>query len=221
MNLLNFEIVLLDMDGTLLDGHFDDLFWNDWVAKAYAVKNRLTLDRARQQVQIDLQAVAGQLAWYDFDHWADHFSLDLESLQESGQGLIQCRPGTLALLDYLTEHSMPMILATNAHPKILAFKLKAIQAKHPKFTDYFSDIITSHSFGSPKEAHGFWQQFTEQTGINPARSALIDDNAKVLDAAKAYGIAGLIAISQPNSNQPPRPLLGYENVCYLNELITG
>ena len=37
----------------------------------------------------------------------------------SGQGLIQCRPGTLALLDYLTEHSMPMILATNAHPKIL------------------------------------------------------------------------------------------------------
>jgi putative hydrolase of the HAD superfamily len=69
--------------------------------------------------------------------------------------------------------------------------------------------------------HGFWQQFTEQTGINPARTALIDDNAKVLDAAKAYGIAGLIAISQPNSNQPPRPLLGYENVCYLNELITG
>ena len=63
MNLLNFESVLLDMDGTLLDGHFDDLFWNDWVAKAYAVKNRLTLDRARQQVQNDLQAVAGQLAW--------------------------------------------------------------------------------------------------------------------------------------------------------------
>ena len=77
MNLLNFESVLLDMDGTLLDGHFDDLFWNDWVAKAYTVKNRLTLDRARQQVQNDLQAVAGQLAWYDFDHWADHFSLDL------------------------------------------------------------------------------------------------------------------------------------------------
>ena len=76
MNLLNFESVLLDMDGTLLDGHFDDLFWNDWIAKAYAVKNRLTLDLARQQVQNDLQAVAGQLAWYDFDNWADHFSLD-------------------------------------------------------------------------------------------------------------------------------------------------
>ncbi len=221
MNLLNFESVLLDMDGTLLDGHFDDLFWNDWVPKAYAAKNGLALNHARQQVQSELHAVAGQIAWYDFDRWADHFGLDLESLQESGRSLIQCRPGTLALMDYLTDHNMPMILATNAHPKVLAFKLKAIQANHPPFTAYFSDIITSHSFGSPKEAHGFWQQLTEQTGINPARSALIDDNAKVLDAAKAYGIAGLIAISQPNSNQPPRPLLGYENVCYLNELITG
>ena len=221
MNLLNFDSVLLDMDGTLLDGHFDDLFWNDWVAKAYAAKNGLALDHARQQVQSDLQAVAGQIAWYDFDRWADHFGLDLESLQESGRSLIQCRPGTLALMDYLNDHNMPMILATNAHPKVLAFKLKATQAKHPPFTAYFSDIITSHSFGSPKEAHGFWQQLTEQTGINPARTALIDDNDKVLDAAKAYGIAGLIAISQPNSNQPPRPLLGYENVCYLNELITG
>ena len=221
MNLLNFDSVLLDMDGTLLDGHFDDLFWNDWVAKAYAAKNGLALNHARQQVQSELHAVAGQIAWYDFDRWADHFGLDLESLQESGRSLIQCRPGTLALMDYLTDHNMPMILATNAHPKVLAFKLKAIQAKHPPFTAYFSDIITSYSFGSPKEAHGFWQQLTEQTGINPAHTALIDDNAKVLDAAKAYGIAGLIAISQPNSNQPPRLLLGYENVRYLNELITG
>jgi 5'-nucleotidase len=220
MNLLNFESVLLDMDGTLLDSHFDDLFWNNWVAKAYAVKNGLPLSHAKQHVQSALRAVAGDIVWYDFDHWADHFGLDLESLQESDQSLIRCRPGTLALLDYLTDHSMPMILATNAHPKVLAFKLKTIRAKHPKFTAYFSDIITSHRFGSPKEAHSFWQQFTKQTGINPARTALIDDNAKVLDAAKAYGIAGLIAISQPNSNQPPQSLPGYENVCYLNELIT-
>jgi len=85
MNLLNFDSVLLDMDGTLLDGHFDDLFWNDWVAKAYAAKNGLALDHARQQVQSELHAVAGQIAWYDFDRWADRFGLDLESLQESGQ----------------------------------------------------------------------------------------------------------------------------------------
>lgn len=221
MNLLNFESVLLDMDGTLLDGHFDDLFWNDWVARAYAAKTGLDLGHARQHVQGDLRAVAGQIAWYDFDHWAEHFGLDLESMQESGESLIRCRPGTLALLDYLSHHSIPMILTTNAHPKVLAFKLKAVQAKHPDFADYFSDIITSHRFGFPKEARAFWQQFTKQTGIDPTRTALIDDNAKVLDAAKAYGLAGLIAISQPNSNQPAQPLAGYENVRYLNELIKG
>lgn len=219
MNLLNFESILLDMDGTLLDGYFDDLFWNDWVAKAYATRTGLPLHQARTKVQSDLKAVAGQFAWYDFDRWACHFGLDLASLQDRGQGLIRCRPGTLALLDYVTDHKVPMILTTNAHPKVLAFKLDAIQVQHPNFTSYFSHIISSHRFGFPKEAQGFWQRFAAQTGIKPARTALIDDNAQVLNAAKAYGIAGLIAVSQPNSNLPPTRLPGYDNVRYLNELI--
>ncbi len=82
MNLLNFESILLDMDGTLLDGYFDDLFWNDWVAKAYATRTGLPLHQARTKVQSDLKAVAGQFAWYDFDRWACHFGLDLASLQD-------------------------------------------------------------------------------------------------------------------------------------------
>ncbi len=51
MNLLNFYCVLLDMDGTLLDGHFDDLFWNDWVAQAYADKTGLDLNQAKKKMQ--------------------------------------------------------------------------------------------------------------------------------------------------------------------------
>lgn len=219
MNLLNFDCVLLDMDGTLLDGHFDDLFWNDWVAQAYADKTGLDLSQAKKKIQHDLQAVAGQMPWYDFDGWATHFELDLLQLQARGQALIQCRPGTIAFLDHLNHHGIPMILATNAHPMVLAFKLDAIQSNHPKFTAYFSDIISSHSFGVPKEARGFWQQLTARTKLKKACTALIDDNPSVLAAAKAYGLAGLIAISQPNSKKPAQPVPGYQNVCFLNELI--
>mgnify|MGYP000176040202 CR=1 FL=1 len=74
-------------------------------------------------------------------------------------------------------------------------------------------------FGVPKEARGFWQQLTARTNLKQARTALIDDNPSVLAAAKAYGLAGLIAISQPNSKKPAQPVPGYQNVCFLNELI--
>ena len=221
MNLLNFDCILLDMDGTLLDGHFDDLFWNDWVAQAYADKTGIDLRDAKKKVHQDLQAVAGQMPWYDFDRWAAHFELDLERLQSHGQSLICCRLGTIAFLEYLTDHRVPMILTTNAHPKVLDFKLSAIDAVHPRFTDYFSEIVSSHRFGLPKEASGFWQQFGEQTKFDPARTALIDDNPDVLKAAAAYGLSGLIAISQPNSKKPPKPVPGFQNVCFLNELIEG
>ena len=36
------DTVLLDMDGTLLDKHFDDYFWEHYVPEIFAEKNDLT-----------------------------------------------------------------------------------------------------------------------------------------------------------------------------------
>ena len=96
MNLLNFESVLLDMDGTLLDGHFDDLFWNDWVAKAYAAKNGLPL-RPCQNNRFKATCTPSPVTspGTTLIDWADHFGLDLESLQESGRSLIRVDRGPL------------------------------------------------------------------------------------------------------------------------------
>ena len=42
--------VLLDMDGTLLDKHFDDYFWETLVPQEYARRQKLGLADARQEV---------------------------------------------------------------------------------------------------------------------------------------------------------------------------
>jgi putative hydrolase of the HAD superfamily len=44
------ETVLLDMDGTLLDLHFDNHFWLSHVPLCYAEKNDLSHDEAHKQL---------------------------------------------------------------------------------------------------------------------------------------------------------------------------
>ncbi|NLD01354.1 MAG: haloacid dehalogenase, partial [Gammaproteobacteria bacterium] len=40
------DTVLLDMDGTLLDLHFDNFFWLKYLPQCYAEKNNLSLAQA-------------------------------------------------------------------------------------------------------------------------------------------------------------------------------
>ncbi len=40
------DFVLLDMDGTLLDKHFDDYFWEHLVPEKYAEKNNISFEAA-------------------------------------------------------------------------------------------------------------------------------------------------------------------------------
>ncbi|MHB1015789.1 MAG: hypothetical protein ACYC2W_11000 [Desulfurivibrionaceae bacterium] len=44
------DTVLLDMDGTLLDRHFDDYFWEHYVPENYALAHDLSIDGARQEL---------------------------------------------------------------------------------------------------------------------------------------------------------------------------
>jgi putative hydrolase of the HAD superfamily len=44
------DTVLLDMDGTLLDRHFDDHFWLEHVPKRWAARNGTSIDHARTQL---------------------------------------------------------------------------------------------------------------------------------------------------------------------------
>ena len=55
------DTVLLDMDGTLLDLHFDNYFWAEYIPICYAEKQQLSLNESRQKLEIFSDRVKGQL----------------------------------------------------------------------------------------------------------------------------------------------------------------
>ena len=56
--------VFLDMDGTLLDLHFDNHFWLEHVPLRYGERHGLTPAEARQELLPRFRRMEGTLQWY-------------------------------------------------------------------------------------------------------------------------------------------------------------
>src|SRR5690606_8228956 len=101
-----------------------------------------------------------------------------------------------------------LVLATNSHPETLRIKDRKVGIR-----GFLDAMYSSHEFGAPKEYAEFWLRLRRMVGYDPARTAFIDDNPKVLQAARAAGIAFSVAVTDPDSSRPPRePPAGYPHV---------
>lgn len=195
------DTVLLDMDGTLLDLHFDNIFWLEWVPKAYAQQHQLSIEAAKEKLYEQFTQLRGQLNWYCIDYWTETLQLDIQSLKTELVHLIKIRPDVEAFLLALRKQHKKIYLVTNAHHKSLSLKMDKTG-----LATYFDDLITSHHFGVPKENPLFWGQLRARITFDPVRTLFIDDSVDVLHSAQAYGIGHLLAIHQPDSQQPPREI---------------
>ncbi len=175
--------VLLDMDGTLLDKHFDDYFWETLVPQEYARRQALPLPEARQLVFARYKRQEGTLNWTDIDFWSRELELDIPALKEGIRHLIEVHPDTEDFLKFLQERGKTVALVTNAHTKTLALKMD-----HTGLLGYFDEVISSFDLGTPKEDGHFWEILKERLEFNPAHTLLVDDNAEALAAARAFGI---------------------------------
>ena len=69
---------------------------------------------------------------------------------------------------------------------------------------FLDAMYSSHEFDAPKEYAEFWLRLRAKEPYDPRHTAFIDDNPKVLEAARAAGIACIIAVTHPDSSRPPR-----------------
>ncbi len=199
INWNDIDTVMLDMDGTLLDLHFDNFFWLDHLPARYAQIHGLDLDSANRQLNQDIKNYEGTLQWYCLDFWSDKLQLDIPSLKREVMHKIQMRPHVGEFLTRLRALGKKVLLVTNAHPKSLGLKLEVTQI------DQLLDVIvSSHEFSEPKESQRFWQQLQTREGFDPARTLFIDDTARILESAKTFGIKYLLGIHQPDSQQARR-----------------
>ncbi len=206
--------VFLDMDGTLLDLHFDNHFWHEHVPLRFAERHGLTTEAARTQLLPRFRAMEGSLQWYCLDHWARELDMDILALKREVQHLIRVLPHVEEFLNKLRSYGKRLLLVTNAHCDALALKMQ-----RTRLDCYFDAIVSSHSFGVPKETIGFWQSLREIEDFDPQLSLLLDDSLPVLRAARDYGIGSLIAMRRPDSRQPSREIGEFPSVETLAELM--
>lgn len=193
------DTVLLDMDGTLLDLHFDNHFWQVHVPQRYAQKHGLSLEAAEQDLRPRFRNAEGTLDWYCVDYWTRELDLDIALLKQEVEHLIGVHPHVPEFLSKLRLAGKQLVLVTNAHNKSLALKFK-----HTRLGEHFHHVICSHDLGAPKEHPHFWERLQEMQPFSKHASLLIDDSLPVLRAARAYGIAQLLAVKNPDSQAPPK-----------------
>lgn len=193
------QTVFLDMDGTLLDLHYDNYFWLQHVPLRYAEQRSLSLAAAHSDLMQRYASVAGTMQWYCVDYWSRELGLDIERLKQEVAHLIAIHPQVTPFLEQLAVAGKRVVLVTNAHHKSLTLKMNKTGLNH-----YLHRLISAHSIGIPKEHPEFWRQLQTVETFDPQQTLLIDDSLPVLRSARAYGIAQLLAIYQPDSQQPKK-----------------
>ena len=188
------DTVLLDMDGTLLDLHFDNHFWLQHVPLCYAEKHGLSQEEANKHLMNRYAKVRGSLDWYCVDFWTRELSLEIEKLKHDTAEKISIRPDVINFLSWLNENDKRVVLVTNAHPASLNLKMDKTNLHV-----HFDKIINAHDIGQAKEREGFWQKLQDYESYNKQRTMLIDDNLEVLECASQYGIQYCYGILQPDS----------------------
>jgi HAD superfamily hydrolase (TIGR01509 family) len=210
------DTALLDMDGVLLDRHFDDGFWQVLVPARYAAQRGLADDAARDELRARYQAHEGTLNWTDVDFWSRELGLDIPALKAQAAGGIAYLPHAECFLEALGRRGTRRVLVTNAHPETVRVKAGKLG-----FPDLLDAAVSAFDLNVGKEDPAFWERLMARVPFDPARTVLVEDSAPNLASAAAFGIAHLVHVRHPNTRGPAAPDAGFPSVAGVRDLVPG
>ncbi len=181
------DTVLLDMDGTLLDLHFDNHFWLEHLPQRYAELHGVSRAMAEMELQPLFERHAGQLQWYCLDFWSAELKLSVRELKLETAHLIALRPDADTFLAAIKKAGKRVVMITNAHRDSLSLKLERIE-----LAPYFERLISSHDYTLP-----------------------------ILRSAREFGVAHLLAVSEPDSRKGPKDTGEFGAVGDYRDLVAG
>ncbi len=208
------DSVLLDLDGTLLDLHFDNFFWLEHVPRRYAERTGCSLEAAKRELTERTRSVEGTLEWYCVDYWSQQLGLDIALLKAEVDHLIAVHPHVVDFLRLMRRIDKRVVLVTNAHQKALSLKME-----RTKLQGYFDAVITSHELGLPKEEPEFWSRLQRVEPFDKTRTLFVDDSRPVLESARDYGMGWLLRVLRPDTRGPVRPSDGFKAIHDFSEIL--
>lgn len=216
VDLASIDTALFDLDGTLLDLAYDNYLWLERIPHDWASQNGVARDAALRSLAPRFTAVEGTLDWYDIEYWSRELGIDIAALHREEAARIAWLPGARELLIALRGLGKRLVLLTNSHPVTLAIKDDATSVR-----DYFDAAWSSQAFGAPKEDPRFWQGVRAALHFDPARTLFIDDSLPVLRAARAGGIAHLLAVYRPDTRQPDKDVGEFAALRHFADIMPG
>lgn len=190
----NIDTVLLDMDGTLLDLHYDNYFWRQHLPAIYGEKKNLSPEQAWNELEPLFAEHSGTLNWYSVHFWSEQLGLNIMQHKRDVADKIAYRPDAEEFLKVCRQNVTDLRLITNAHRRVLRLKIL-----HTNLDQYFDTMLCSHELSAPKEDKKFWHNLQASNKFDPSRTVFIDDSETVLDAANEFGIANVFSIASPDS----------------------
>jgi putative hydrolase of the HAD superfamily len=206
--------VLLDMDGTLLDRHFDNFFFEEELPRRYARLQELPFEEARDRLMTMYRSVEGELAWTDLHYWSRRVGIDVVALHKELDHMIGFLPGAEEFLRALRRLGKRVTIVTNAHRA--GVDVKTAKTGLDRYVDR---IVDAFEVGYLKMRPEYWPACRELIGFDSKRSLYVDDDELCLAAAREFGLGWIIHSAKSSSQLPPAPSAGFPSVERLSSLV--
>lgn len=208
--------VLLDMDGTLLDRHFDNFFFEEELPRRYAVLHGLSFDDARDRLMAMYRSVEGELAWTDLHYWTGRVGINVVAMHRELDHMIGYLHGAESFLGELKRRGKRITIVTNAHRA--GVDVKTAKTGLDRRVDR---IVDAFEVGYLKMRPEYWPTCQRLVGFDPKRSLYVDDDEGCLVAAEQFGIGQIIHSSKSSSQLPATSSMKFNSIECLLALTDG
>lgn len=199
-NLDNFEAVIFDMDGVIIDS---EPLWKIALEEVFnALGSNLTKQDFQKTVGLRLDEVVQ--FWHEHEQWKNFTPKEIEkNIVNKMIALIKqnAKPlaGVVETLQYLKENEYKIGLATSSYEILINTVLEALNIK--QYFD-FTHSAENEAYGKPHPA--VYLTVAEKLKVSPLKCLVIEDSLNGIIAAKA---ARMKVICIPEKTHHPEPKL--------------
>lgn len=216
VNWAGIDDVLLDMDGTLLDRHFDNFFFEEELPRRYAVLHGIPFDEARDRLMAMYRSVEGELAWTDLHYWTGQVGIDVVAMHRELDHMIGFLPGAESFLTEVRRRGKRITILTNAHAAGVGVKTAKTGLDR-----YVDRIVDAFEVGYLKMRREYWPTCQKLVGFDPARALFVDDDEGCLHAAQQFGLAQIIHSAKSSSRLPAEASSRFTSIEHMTALLNG